>query len=529
VFKSLPNYDPFINADDFYYDKEAGNMAVSFIENELKFTKGKWKGQPFILLPWQKDTIKCIFGWKHKITKLRRYRKVFLYVPRKNGKSQLVAAIADTILFCDGENDAEIYIGARDRGQALTLYKMSEGMLRLNNDLWSDVTPSETYKEIKAKWDNSKIQAISSDALSMHSTSPSVGIVDEVHAQRNGDLIEAIESGMGAREQPLMIYVTTADIDRKSICNDELEYAKNVRDGKVIDPHTLPIIYETKDNEEWDNPKVWAKSNPTYPITPNHDFLLSEVTKARVSKRKELSFKRLYLNMKTSSVDGWLNMDYWRMCVEDFEESEMVGKKCYGGIDLSSKTDLATIQLFFPESGRIISRFYLPESAIEKDKAGHYQEWIDEGYLTICGKEFIDYDYIMADLVEFYRIYQVVDTGIDTWNASYFITRVEKLHKIELTAYTQGIKSFNEPSKELETMVISKRIKHNSPVLSWNAINVSIKEDESGNIRPVKPKRNSPLKIDGIVALIMAIGLWTVDKQEEPDESVYLKRDMIIL
>jgi phage terminase large subunit-like protein len=218
--------------------------------------------------------------------------------------------------------------------------------------------------------------------------------------------------------------------------------------------------------------------------------------------------------MKTASVDGWLNMDFWRMCAEDFTEDSLIGQKCYGGIDLSSKADLTTIQLFFPETGHVVSRFYLPVDAIENDVTGHYEEWAEEEKLTLCGKQFIDYDYLMNDYMELSKKFNIIDTGIDTWNASYFITRMEKIHGVQLTSYTQGMRSFNEPSKELETMVMSKRIKHNSPVLSWNAINVSVKEDESGNIRPVKPKRLSPLKIDGIVALIMAIGLWVIDRQD---------------
>ena len=528
-FKYIPGYDPYRDAGKlYYYDAKAANKRVAFIEKELKFTKGKWKGDPFILSNWQRDCIKCLFGWKNKETGLRRYRKTFWYVPRKNGKSETIAAIANTILFCDGENDAEIYIGARERGQATTLFKMCEGMLQQNDSLWAEVTPRETTKEVKANWDNSKIQAISSDALSAHSTSPLVAIIDELHAQRDDKLIEALKTGMGAREQPLMIYITTADIDRDSICNEELEYAKGVRDGTIYDPQYLPVIYEATADMQWDIEKTWIAVNPNYPITPSKAHLEAEVLEARLSKRKELSFKRLYLNMKTASIDGWLNMDYWRMCAEKFEESELAGQKCYAGVDLSAKTDLTTIQLFFPEHGHIISRFYLPSSAIEKDKSGHYEEWNESGFLTICGNEFIDYDFIMRDLVEFYSKYQVIDTAIDEWNASYFITRIEKIHGIELTGYVQGMKSFNEPSKELETMIISKRIKHNNPILTWNAINVSIKEDESGNIRPVKPKRDSPLKIDGIVALIMAIGLWTVDKQENT-ESTYENKDLIIL
>lgn len=513
MFSLIPGYDPYINSEDYYFDERAALAAVAFIENELTLTKGKWKGQPFILAGWQRAAIMCLFGWKHKKTHLRRYRKMFCYIPRKNGKSQFVAAIANTILFCDGENDGEIYIGARDRGQALTLYKMCEQMMRHNEWLWEQVQPKETSKEIimADENNNTKIQAISSDALSAHGLSPSVGIVDELHAQRNGALIEALETGMGAREQPLMIFITTADIDRPSVCNEELEYAKDIRDGKIANPQYLPIIFESSPDDPWDDPETWAKVNPTYPITPSHDFLSSEVMRAKSSKRKELSFKRLFLNMKTASIDGWLNMDFWHACKVDFNEDSLIKQDCYAGLDLSAKLDLTTIQLFFPDTGHIISRFYLPKDTIAKDPTGHYEEWAEEGFLTICGKEFIDYGQIIEELAELHQKYNIKETAIDTWNATLFESTFKEKHGISLTAYTQSMKFFNEPSKELEAMILSNRIKHNNPVLTWNATNVTIIEDASGNIRPDKPKRASALKIDGIVALIMAIGLWIGD------------------
>lgn len=528
TFKFLPGYDPYRDAgNEYYYDVTAGDAAVAFIENEIKLTKGKWKGQPFLLKPWQNDLVRVLFGWKCVRTGHRRYRNVFLYVPRKNGKSQLIAAIANYLLFCDKENDAEIYIGASNRAQALTLYKMAEEMLRLNADLWSEVYPRETTKEIIANWDNSKIQAISSDALSAHGYSPSAAIIDELHAQPNGSLLEALRTGMGAREQPLMFYITTADLDRESICNDELAYAQAVRDGKVIDPLYFPVIFETDKAADWTSPKTWAKANPTFPDTPSLDFLTGEVVGAKKSKRLEASFKRLYLNMKTSSNEGWLDMDAWRIGSREFKEDDLSGKLCYAGIDLSSKSDMTTLQLLFPDTWHVISRFYLPKKALENDKSGHYQEWADAGLLTICGDDMVDYDYITADYLKLKSKFNIKDTAIDSWNASYFIVRMEKLHGITLTEYRQGILSFNEPSKEFEVMVKAGKICHNSPILDWMASNVSIKEDESGNIRPVKPKRNSPLKIDGIVAIIMALGLCLRDKNEEPPASVYLERGMI--
>ena len=507
LFPNLPNYDPYEDAGDIYYycDKTA-DKYVNFIKQEIKFTKDKWKGKPFIPAPFQEDLLRCLFGWLRKSDGLRRYSTLFLYIPRKNGKSELIAAIAVAIMFLDNVNDGEIYIGARDRGQALTLYNMARSMVHQNPSLSNEVTPYATTKELRADWDSTKIQAISSDALSIHSLSPSVGIIDEVHAQPNGDLIDALETGMGAREQPLMIYITTADIDRPSVCNEELEYAEGVRDRKFIDPRYLPIIYQTPKDADWRNEEVWKAVNPNYPVTPSKDFMEKAVKKASKSLRKLSSFKRYNLNMKTNNLEGWLDMDDWKAGHEEYEEEELYGMECFAGIDLSSTRDMTNLSLLF-DNGRTIARFYVSKYSVENDKTGHYEEWVEEGLLVIAGDKSIDYEYLKSDLLKLRDLVTIRQVAYDPYNATQLSKRLEEEYDFEMVKFGQGIASINEPAKAFEVDVVEGNLKHNNEVLDWQASNVMIYTDANQNIKPMKPNKDSPLKIDGIVSLVMCRGL----------------------
>lgn len=529
-------YDPFKNAGDYYYDAEAGQRAIDFFRNELHFTKGKYKGKPFIPEPWQEDVISCIFGWKRKSDGIRRYRSVFVYIPRKAGKSQLIAGIALYSFYCDRENDAEIYIGARGRDQANTLYKMCRSMVKQNPDLDRESEIHETPKEIRATWDDSLVKAISGDALSQHSLSPSMGIIDELHAQRNGDLLEAIDTGMGERGQPILIMITTADIDRASICNDELEIAQAIRDRQIIDPTYLPIIFETPSDADWRDEEVWKKANPNYPITPTKDYMEGKVRKAERSQIALANFKRLNLNMKTSSLEGWLDMDAWRLGSEKFNEDEMAGKDCYLAFDLASKLDLCALVLFFPDSLRLVVRVYCPRDAIDRDKTGYYREWLEDKELKISGDKTTDYRFIRADIEEFDKKFNIKQIGFDPHNANTLIAELEDLFQRRLEEdenfmleFTQTYSNYCDPAKEFEAMILNQSLKHNSRVLDWMAANVIVKEGPSGDIMPRKPKRNSPLKIDGITASIMAIALWLQvrEKEEEPGFNVYDLNDYV--
>jgi phage terminase large subunit-like protein len=544
-FKHLPDYDPYRDAgDEFYYDHDEAEKAISFFKNELTLTKGKWKGQPFIPFDWAQDVIRCIFGWRYKEDKTRRYSKALIYVPRKAAKSQLISGIANYIFYTEKEPDNEIYIAAKNRDQATVLYRMAQEMVLQNEKLEEDVEFKETSKEMLASWDNTKMKVVSADGGSAHGLSPGLTIVDELHTQRDNMLIEGLTTGMGAREQPLTFFITTADLDRPSVCNDELDYAKAVRDGRIKNARYLPVIFECPKDADWTDPKVWAKYNPSYPITPSKKFLEDQIQKAKFKKTEEISFKRLYLNMKQSSNEAWLNMDAWRLGTEDFNEEDLKGLDCYMSWDLSSKLDLNALLLWFPDSGRYICRFYCSKESIERDKSGHYAEWLDDGYLTVAGDKTIDYRYIKADIMKFRKLYNVKRIGYDPFESAMLVSelidegfekyKVDKdtgktIEDGQLHEFRQTYQNYTEPAKEFEAMIIEEKLKHNSPVLDWMAANVTIRTNPSGGFMPQKPKKGSPLKIDGIVCCIMCIGCWILDRGEAKKDSVYKERGLRII
>lgn len=528
-------YDPYRDAGlKFYYDAEAADRKVAFFKEQLTLTKGEWKGKPFEPFPWAEDIIRAIFGWKETATGKRRYRTVFIYVPRKNAKSELVAGLADCIFFTDGEPDNELAIAAKTSKQALTLYQMSLNMMLQNEEMEDDVTAMESTKTIKAHWDNTKMHVVSADGDTSHGLSCGFVAIDELHVHPNDKVIEALETGMGARSEPLIVYLTTADLDRDSVCNDEKKYAEEVRDGLVDDPRYLPAIFECQPDEDWEDPEVWAKYNPSYPVTPSFDFLQDKWRKAKHRKSKEISFKRMYLNMRVSSVQGWLEKDLWDLGKTAFDEERLLGQTCFGALDLASKKDIAGFSLFFPDTGHTIQRYYVTKDAVEDDKVGRFAEWVEQGHMIIAGKKRMDFSKIFNDYVAMAGKYKILETAFDPWNAHQFSTDLEKKINpltgapFELVEFRQGFQSYNEPSKEFEVMVSEGMIKHDSPVLDWMADNVCIEIDKNENIRPVKPKRGSRLKIDGIVMIVMALGLSMV-YDYELTESVYEERDMIVL
>lgn len=532
-------YDPYRDAGDkYYYDNAKAEKKVQFFKKELCLTKGEWIGKPFEPFPWAEQVIRCIFGWYEVGTNLRRYQTAFIYVPRKNAKSELVAGIADCVFFTDKEPDNELYIAAKTSKQAETLYNMAKKMAILNPGLDEDVYLKETTKTMYALFDDSKMCVVSADGDTAHSLSPGFVAIDELHVHKNKVLIEALTTGMGARSQPLKFFITTAGLDVPGTpVNEELDYALKVLRGDIFDPRYMPVIFAASPEEDWKSPEVWAKYNPSYPVVPSKAYLEAALVKARHIKSEEISFKRLYLNMMVSSEDNWLDMDIWRLGSEDFEESAETGNVCFAGIDLAYRQDLGGYVLYFPESGRTICRFYVPQIAVDNDKARRYAEWVDSGHLRVAGTTRLKYSQIKKDLLADAEEFKIMEIAIDPWNGAQFAGELDDevnpatFEEFEVKEFRQGTRSLNEPSKEFESLVAAGFIKHNSPVLDWMAANVLVHIDENNNIRPVKSK--TALKVDGIIMLIMSVGLsmvWDGETDVYEDEgmvdlSAYLDDD----
>ena len=526
----IPGYSPYRDAgDEYVYDPALALRYTDFFPEFLTFTKGRWKGQPFDLLPWQLGLIRCMFGWVHKETRKRRYRVIFVFIPRKNGKSELMGGVANNVFHQREEPDAEIYIGAKDKPQALTLYRMTEKMNQQDPELWDQIDSRETTKEIRALWDDSKIQAIPGDGDSAHSYSVSVGIVDEVHVLKNDNMIEALRTGMGAREQPLLIMITTAAKTGLNVCNEELDYALAVRDGRIINPRYLPVIFRAEEEDDWTDPATWMKANPSMPVTPSMVDMEAECNEAQRKPRLERSFRRLRLNQTVDSLSSWINLDDWGKCKHDIDEDALHGR-CYSAFDLASKIDIVAMCHYFPDADNtLIWRYYCTQQKVDEDPSGHYQEWVAQGVLTIAGDLRVDFEYLRNDFRKAHEKWNCPAVALDPWAAVQIMVSLEnEFPDLNVFEFKQNFSTYNDPCNEVEAMITNHDMRHNNTISDWMASNVVVKEDASNRIRPVKEKRGSPLKIDGIQAMIMAIGLTLLPEEEEP-ESVYSKREMTII
>lgn len=498
---------------EFWFDEAAADAACLFFETFLCHTEGEWYGLPFRLSGWQRDLVREVFGWK-RADGTRRYRVVYLEVGRKNGKTELAAGFGLLLLVADGEPGAQVYSMAVDKDQAKIVFNKATTMVQLNDSLRRLVEPLKTSLFCSAL--SGTFKPLSSKPGSKHGFSPSGSIADEVHEWPNGELAEVVHDGTGARRQPLEFILTTAGQHGWGYGWELHDYAVKVRDGIVTDPSFLPVIYAAEPEDDWTDPAVWAKANPGLGVSPKLEFLEAQCAKAQDSPRLENRFRRYHLNQWTEQIDRWLPMDRWDGCVggigwEDLAE-QLQGRACYGGLDLSTTTDLSAFVLAFPpedeaEPWHLIPYFWCPEANIERrarrDRVP-YPTWVAEGALTATEGDVVDYDRVRAEINDLGARFDIREIPADRWNASQLITQLAG-DAFTIFPFGQGYASMSAPSKEFEALVIGGRLAHGGhPVLRWMASNVAVEEDAAGNLKP--SKRKSTERIDGIVAAIMAVG-----------------------
>ena len=538
----IPGYDPAATAGDCWFDEKAAGNAILFIETALKHVKGEKAGQPFILEPWQRAIIAALFGWKRQ-DGTRRYREAFIYIPRKNGKTTLSAAIVLTILFTDGEAGAEIYSAAAEREQAALVFSHASGMVRQNATLDAACKIYSASKAIVIESMNSSYRVLSADAGTKHGLNVHCAVIDELHAHKNRDLVDVLQSGTGARRQPLIVHITTADFARPSICNEKLDYARKVRDGIIEDPSFLPVIYEASaTDDDWADEKLWRRVNPNLGVSLSWDHMRHEFAAARETPAYENTFKRLHLNMVTEQDVRWLPMDAWDECDGAVVESEFAGRTCFAGLDLSATTDITALCLAFPifdghmyprgdhppDSTRydLLFRFWSPKDTAEKRERKDrvpYLTWAQQGLMTLTPGNVVDYEYIRRDLNALAESFQIEELAVDPWNAMHLMTLLQG-DGFNVTAMRQGFASLSGPSKEFEKAVVGRQLRHGGhPIMRWMASNVAVEQDAAGNIKP--SKRKSSEKIDGVVAAVMAVGRAAATAQTT---SVYETRGVLV-
>jgi len=508
----IAGYNPWINSVEFTFDVIVAERVCKFFETQFKHSKGEYAGKNFILEDWQKKILGHLFGWKRK-DGTRRYRKLFLLIPRKNGKSFICSALALIMLCADNEPGSEVYLLAANTNQASLIFKESCNMVNQNKLLSNEIEICPSAKGLKFPKTVSYMKVLSSEALSQHGLNPHCFIIDEVHTQRKDELIEVMQTATGSRRQPLEVYISTADYAGDSPCNRMVAYARKVRDNQIEDSSYMPILYELTCEDDWTDEKNWYKANPNLGVSIKVDFFKSQYRKAREEPSFENTFKRLHLNIQTEQERRWLKIEDWDNSGQKIDKEELKGKKCFAGIDLSSTRDITALVLYFPEYYACLPFFWVPEFTATKKL--EYKMWNKQEYCYLTQGNVVNYEEIRQKVLELKEIYDINSIAYDPWNAAQFATNLSDNDGVTMIQFRQGYMSLNEPSKELEKILIEKKLVHfNNPIMRWMASNVQVKDDPAGNIKPIKANKDSPQKIDGIVALIMALGISMQAREE---------------
>ena len=457
---------------------------------------------------WQRELIRNLFGWKRR-DGTRKYRKCFVFVARKNGKTTLGAAIALYLLFSDREPGAEIYSVAADRDQAAIMFDVAKGMTANSAEL---ARRCEVFRRtITVPATGSAYHVLSADAPTKHGKNSHAVLFDELHAQPGRDLYDVMKTSMGSRRQPLFLMFTTAGFDRESVCYEEYDYACKIRDSVLKDDTYLPVIHEAEKGDDWGDLATWRKANPSLGVSVKLEFLQEEYRRAQESTAYQNTFRRLYLNQWTEQDVRWLDIDKWDACQELFDLASLAGRPAFIGLDLATTTDLtAEAILFPPENGepwRCLWRFWLPEEnmkqRVTRDRVP-YDAWERDGFIELTEGNVTDYDVISARIIEDCELYDVREIVYDRWGATQLITQLQA-ERLACVPFGQGFASMSAPTKELEKLILSKTFAHNGNLVArWMASNVSVRQDPAGNLKPDKSR--STERIDGIVAAIMALG-----------------------
>lgn len=506
----VAGFDPVATAGDCFYSSEAADKAIRFFELALVHTKGKWAGKPFILEPWQQDMMRTLFGWKRPDGS-RRFRTAFVFLPRKNGKSQIAAAIANYVLLCDGEAEAECYCAASDREQASLVFKAAASMLRKNPTLAKRVKIRDSMRRVV--YSDSFLRAIPANEGGSHGFNSHLIVGDELHTWPNRDFYDTLHTSTGAREQPLEVYITTAGYDQTSICYEIYTRARQIRDGVISDPSFLPVIYEADEDGDWRDEATWRKANPNLGVSIRLDYIQAECEKAKENPAYENTFRRLHLNQWTQQDERWIQIHKWDASPSSAEPIEDGADVC-GGLDLSSTTDFTAwvlAQNLGDNRVKLWGHYWLPRDradALARQHGIPIESWVRDGWLTLTPGSHIEYGNIRERVIADNGRYNIEAVGYDACNAQELQQSLENDHGIPMVKVIQGMISLSPPSKQFELLAAEGKLDHSlDPVLRWMADNVCVRRDENNNIRPVKASKQMGYRhIDGIVAAIMAVG-----------------------
>lgn len=492
-----------------YFDIEAANKVINFF-TFCKFAEGEHAGQPFVLQPFQKFIVGSLFGW-YGSDGYRRFRKAYIEIGKGNGKSPMAAAIGLYGLLADGEEGGEIYSAAVTRDQAGISFSDAKKMIQASPELVKRV--SVNVHNIAVESTNSYFRPVSSEARSLDGKRVFMAIVDELHEHPTPLVVEKMQAGTKGRRQPLIFEITNSGYDRNSVCWHHHEYSEKVLNGTIEDDGWFAYVCCLDEGDDWKDEKVWIKANPNIDISVTRKYLREQVKEAIGMPTKETIVKRLNFCIWTQQSNRWIDLNIWdENNSYDIDETILIGRRCYGGLDLSSVSDLTAWVMVFPDEDNpdkidVLARFWCPEDRLHDPRNRYqlqYQAWQKQGYINVTPGNALDYSFVRSQILEDAQKYQIIDLNIDRLFQAHQLAMELIDEGLNIVGLGMGFLSMAAPMKDFERRLLARNINHGgNPVLRWMADNVAVSQDPAGNLKPNKAESQG--KIDGIVALIMAL------------------------
>jgi len=521
-----------IPGKSFGYDEDYAIKVKDFIEDNLVFTTGIWAGQPFRLMDWQwEKVIAPLFGTLKYPDGPRQYRTCYIEIGKKNGKTELSAAIMLYMLVADGEKSPMCFSAASTREQASLIFRPAAYMVENNPEKFDYLKVLRSRKRIVNYRDHGFYQVLSSDVPSKHGENPSFVAIDELHAHKKDELFNVLTSGTDyARAQQIILITTTAGVfDKNSIWWRKREKARQIDQGLIIDDTFHPVLFLANVDDDPANPKTWKKANPSIGTIFNEEKIEEDYNTVKDDPIALQDFKRYRCNIPIRQKNKWLPMDKWDACAGKIDEAELKGRLCYGGLDGSTRIDLTAFVLVFPPKDDdiyiILPYFFIPEETImrrSKEDKVHYEIWADKGLIIATPGNIIDHRIVKEKIVDLSKNYNIEEIGYDAADITQMANELQDNHNLKLTQIVQTYGQFNEPAQDFYSKLLNKQINHGGhEVLRWCADNLVMKIGLREKVLPDKSRAID--RIDGIVALFMAWKQMMFGEKESGYEEMDLK------
>jgi phage terminase large subunit-like protein len=522
-----------------YFDATAANRAARWIEKHCRHSKGRWAGEPLLLMAWQRRLIRHIFGWK-KEDGTRLISEVYLEVPRKAGKSTLASAVGLYLAYGDGEPGPEVVFAAYDKDQAKVCYLEAKRMVEASPELFDQSLIYASTSTIElADNPGGVVKALSNESAKQFGLNIHGCVFDELMTQTTRTLWDAVTTSGGAREQPLLFAISTAGWDRTTVCFEQRKRTEDVMNGAAEDPEFLGVVYGAPIEEpgpdgrevpvDWTDERVWLAANPSLGVTVKLDFYRAKCRKAINTPAEQNTFRTLYLSQWVGQEKRVIDMTAYERCEREEPAEPDRTTPTFGALDLSATTDLTAFGVLFERDGALDFRLraWLPEAnLLERERRDRvpYRAWAEAGYLELIPGPTIDQRYVKAAVLEEAGRSDLRDVGYDPWNASQMIVELEEeLGEEKMVKMRQGFATLSPPMKGAITRIIEGGFRFGeNPLMRWACSNVAAKTDQNGNITPDKARSGG--RIDPFLVLIMALDGFMRRGRVEKKVSVYERR-----